>query len=72
MAALGSVVCDEARRIFDCEEVHVYMSNPPVADPTAGPPTLELVAVSGAPVTVMVDHSHCPPMACRPARSGVP
>ena len=50
MAALGSVVCDEARRIFDCEEVHVYMSNPPLADPTAGPPTLELVAVSGAPV----------------------
>ena len=49
MAALGSVVCDEARRIFDCEEVHVYMSNLPAADPAAPPPTLDLVAVSGAP-----------------------
>jgi GAF domain-containing protein len=49
MAALGTVVCDEARRIFDCEEAHVYMSNLPAADPTAAPLTLDLVAVRGAP-----------------------
>jgi diguanylate cyclase (GGDEF)-like protein len=49
MAALGSVVCDEARRIFDCAEVHVYMSHLPAADPAATLPALDLVAVSGAP-----------------------
>jgi diguanylate cyclase (GGDEF)-like protein len=55
MSALTTVVCDEARRIFDCEEVHVYMSNAPSADPTAPPPSLDLVAVSGAPLDA---HGH--------------
>ena len=50
MAAMGSVVCDEARRVFDCEEAHVYMTNPPAAEQAAGPATLDLAAVSGAPV----------------------